>query len=110
MKWMEAIKLQAQAQRRDSLEEILRDELANIPNTPGLTAARLLKDLNVETELTLILEWESASVARHGSELARHLVCALGELGLVHRVTWLDVSTSRGPKAGLNETHGERQS
>ncbi len=110
MEWMEAIRLQAPVQGRDSLRQALCEELSGMPREPGLEAVRLLQDINVENELTLVLYWDTDVVVRHGSELATHLTRRLAELGLVHRVTLTDVSNFGSVEAGLDRKDGDRRS
>ena len=91
MEWTEEIRLQVPA-RSDSIRRVLRGELERASRTPGLVAWRLLQDINVETELTVVLEWESDRAAQHGSALAAQLLGMLAERGLAHRATLVDVS------------------
>ena len=92
MKWVEIIKLQAPRHTRSTLCEVLAEELSLIPHTDGFVEARLLQDVHVETELSLLLDWDTVEVPGGGSELAKHAVHLLEDQGLIHLATLLDVS------------------
>lgn len=100
MRWIEVIKLQAPAQYRESLVELIQGELRSIPRVEGLVAARLVTDRAVGTELALLLDWDRGASGSAGSDLGNRFVRLFEELGLAHRATWLDVTDQAAAGCG----------
>jgi hypothetical protein len=91
--------LQVPTDQRATSIEALRDAMSQCRAHDGLLTFRLLENRQIETELSLVLEWGTPTVEQT-SALAARLLRLCRELGLSHHTVWRDVTLPTAERAG----------
>jgi hypothetical protein len=88
MKWLEVIKLRSAGKSYGLLEKFLLS-MAKV-NQSGLIEIKIYRHAALETDLSVLLHWESERPEQNGSSLGLHLAQALKDFGLIDHSIWIE--------------------
>jgi hypothetical protein len=88
MKWLEVIKLRSAGKDSRLLEELLLS--IDKFNQRGLVEMKTYHHAALESDLSVLLHWESEQLEQNGSSLGLRLAKTLKEFGLVDHSIWIE--------------------
>lgn len=88
MKWLEVIKLRAVGNNEGLLNGFLQG-VAKL-DYKGLAEMKTYRHAALETDLSMLLHWESERPDQNGSPLGLRLAQALKDFGLIDHSIWIE--------------------
>ena len=98
MKWVETIRVCTAAERRAEAVEEIRQAVARINAEPPLVGASVYCHAKVDTDILVLLQFESTEHQPQPCDHAIRLSAALTDLGFVEHSRWIGVQKS--PRSG----------
>jgi hypothetical protein len=88
MKWLEVIKLRSAGKDSRLLKELLMS-IEKISQS-GLIEIKIYRHATLESDLSVLLHWESEGPELNGSGLGLRLAQALKDFGLIDHSIWIE--------------------
>ena len=90
MRWIDIITLRSSASSLESLNNEVLFSIINHMRMRNLKGSKIYRRYALDSDLSIHLFWDSATVEQKGNPLIQHLILFLKQYGLVNHAIWVE--------------------